>query len=435
VSVGVASVEHVDRQLVPVDLAEMAPGPGLAAVLAGIDRSRLNGYDLVVLLQAQQRQVSYEQAELLSTMAEIAHCPPGDMDSPVARRQRPDQDACDEVAMALTLTRRSGEHWLHTALDLTRRLPAVHAALLAGAVDLPKARVFLDGTYAVDEDVARAAVDRLIGAAPELTTRQLAARLRRMVILPDPDAAKKRYENSVKDRRVVGRQWPDGTAMLAGHDLPPDRVAAVSERLHSIAKAAKAAGDTRTMDQIKADAFLDILNGSYTGPGPQHRRGVVELTVPLTTLMGLSEEPGELAGWEPVIADIARQVAEQQRQEGEQGPEWRFSVTDPDTGLVNYHGATRRRPTKAQSDRIAARDRRCRAPGCRMPAGRCQDDHTIDYARGGLTIDPNIGKHCIHHHGLKSKGKVHVSQMSPGYFIWTTALGHTHIVRPEPPYG
>jgi hypothetical protein len=387
-----------------------------------------------VLLQAQWRQLASAQAQALSTMAEIAYCPPGGADAPLARRSRPDQDASDEVAMALMLTRRSGEFWLHTALEMVHRLPAVHAALLAGQIDMGKARVFLDGTRAVDEQTARAAVDRLIGDAPELTTRQLAARLWRMIILVNPDAAKKRYQASLADRRVVGQQWADGTAMLAGYNLPPDKAAAASERLHSIAMAGKANGDGRTLDQLKADLFCDILTGTYTGPGPQHRRGVVELTVPLTTLMRLSAEPGEIPGWGPVIADIARQVAEQRRREHEQGPQWRFSVTEPVTGHVVYQGATRRRPTKVQSDRVGARDRRCKAPGCRIPASNCHDDHTIDYARGGLTIDPNIAKHCGHHHGLKTRGKAHTSQLRPGYLIWTTALGHTRLVGPEPPY-
>jgi hypothetical protein len=430
---GWASVEHVDiaRQLIPADLGQMAPGPQLAAVLANIDRSRLNGYDLVVLLQAQHRQIAYDQAQLLSTMAEIAHCPPGGADSPVTRRPRPDQDASDEVAMALTLTRRTGEYQLHTALEIVHDLPVLHAALLAGDIDLPKAWVFLEGVRGVDDDIARAAVNKLIGHAPGLTTSQLAGRLHRALILAKPDAAQKRYETSVRDRRVVGRQWPDGTAMLAGYDLPPERAAAASERLDAFARAARAAGDTRTLDQLRADFLLDLIDGSYTGPAPQHRRGVLELTVPLTTLMGLSEEPADLAGWGPVVADIARQVTEQQQG---QRAQWRFSVTDPDTGRVSYHGGTRRRPTKAQAEWVAARDRRCRAPGCRTPASRCQQDHTIDYALGGPTTNDNLGAHCTHHHGLKTKGKVHVQQPVAGYFLWTTALGHTHLVKPPPPY-
>jgi hypothetical protein len=40
----------------------MAPGPELAATLAGIDRSMLNGYELVILIQAERRQVAHYEA-------------------------------------------------------------------------------------------------------------------------------------------------------------------------------------------------------------------------------------------------------------------------------------------------------------------------------------------------------------------------------------
>jgi hypothetical protein len=130
-----------------------------------------------------------------------------------------------------------------------------------------------------------------------------------------------------------------------------------------------------------------------------------------------------------VIADIARQISARQR-----ASEWRFSVLDPDTGLVTQHGTTRRRPTKTQADWIAARDRRCRAPRCMVPARVCQADHTTEYQHGGPTDEANLGPLCISHHGLKSKHKVQVSQPTPGHFVWTTALGHTHHIGPEAPY-
>jgi len=56
----------------------MDPGPVLSAFLAPVDRSRMNGYDLVNLMRAQARLVSYAQAELAATIREIAHCSPRD---------------------------------------------------------------------------------------------------------------------------------------------------------------------------------------------------------------------------------------------------------------------------------------------------------------------------------------------------------------------
>jgi hypothetical protein len=37
---------------------------------------------------------------------------------------------------------------------------------------------------------------------------------------------------------------------------------------------------------------------------------VIELTVPLTTLIGLQYLPGDLSGWGPVCAEIARKAAQ-----------------------------------------------------------------------------------------------------------------------------
>ena len=58
----------------PEGLAEMPPGPELAAALASIDRSQLCGFDLVILLRARSRQIAYEQAGLAADMVAVAEC-------------------------------------------------------------------------------------------------------------------------------------------------------------------------------------------------------------------------------------------------------------------------------------------------------------------------------------------------------------------------
>ena len=65
-----------------------------------------------------------------------------------------------------------------------------------------------------------------------------------------------------------------------------------------------------SIDQLRADVFLDLLQGRSVGSGAD--RGTVDITVDLGVLAGLSEAPGELNGYGPVIADIARQVAREQ---------------------------------------------------------------------------------------------------------------------------
>jgi hypothetical protein len=82
-SVETSRLEHVIDEL-----ADMAPGPELGAALATIDRSVLNGHQLVLVMCARARQVAHDQAHLLADMVAVAHCPPGGPDAP-PRRARP----------------------------------------------------------------------------------------------------------------------------------------------------------------------------------------------------------------------------------------------------------------------------------------------------------------------------------------------------------
>jgi hypothetical protein len=59
------------RQLIPEGLADIAPGPELARVLAGLELSRLSGFDCVEVLKAQYRQANHERARVMAAMAQV----------------------------------------------------------------------------------------------------------------------------------------------------------------------------------------------------------------------------------------------------------------------------------------------------------------------------------------------------------------------------
>jgi hypothetical protein len=403
-------------------LAEMAPGPELATVLAGIDRSLLNGHEMVIVLQASARQVAHYQAQMYADMMEVALSPPGDAVSRPERINNLDEDSSAEIGAALRLTRRSADIQLGVAWDLVEQLPQVGEALREGKIDLPRARVICDQVGHLPEDQARDAARVALAEAPRLTTGQLAARLRRLTVSLDPEDSRHRYETGVEERRVIGEANPDGTANLLALNLPPETVTAMLQRVKRLAKEAKTKGDTRTLDQTCADVFCDLMVGRHLSPTAGSPAGSVDITVDLTTLTGLSEVPGEIPGWGPVIADIARQVAVA----NDQG-EWRVSVTDPGTGGVVWNGTTRRRPSVTERRYVLARQPVCVFPGCRMPARDSDLDHTEDFAKGGRTHPHNLGPLCRHHHRLKHEGGWKLEQPTPGTFIWTSPLGHTYI--------
>ncbi len=69
----------------------------------------------------------------------------------------------------------------------------------------------------------------------------------------------------------------------------------------------------------------------------------MHISVDLETLTRLANHPGDLAGYGPVIADLARQVTDQNR-----NGVWEFVVTDPDyrpAGRRGDHPTATHRPT------------------------------------------------------------------------------------------
>ncbi|HVR78669.1 MAG TPA: DUF222 domain-containing protein [Acidimicrobiia bacterium] len=417
-----------------VGLANLAPGPGLARVLASVDRSRLSGHDRVVLLQAHQRMVSHYQAELYADVQAV-----WDAEREVAATEMAEEGlvlsseieemASSEVRAALRLTRRSADTHVALAWALMVYHPEVWQALNQGRIDLARARIICDATCHLETEAARHVAEEVLERAGELTTGQLRARVARLCIMVDPDAARQRYQERLAERRIFSQPTDVGTANLYGMELPVDETARAMRRINALVRAAKTKHDPRTIDQVRADVFLDLLCGRTVDKRARvgKDQAMVDIRVDLATLAGLTESPGEIPGWGPVTADIARQVVE-----GQRDAEWRITVTGEE-GEVVHAGTTRRRPTADQRRQVEARNPACVFPGCRMPAIQSDLDHNHPWAQHHRTITDDLAPLCRHDHNNRHVRGWKVGRVRPGFYQWTSPLGHTYTVGPDPP--
>ncbi len=397
----------------PVDLEVMAPGLRLASVLASVDRRGLSDHDVVRLMVARDRLASHIQAERAADVAEVTRrCGDDDLTG---------EFAALEVAAALRLTRSAAHHEVAFADAVIERLPQVGEMLDAGRIDGRRARVLADGTAHLSAEAGRRVIADVADRAGDLTTGQLRALLRKLCLVVDPEDAKTRLRRAVEDRRVVLEANPAGSANLLLLDLPPDVAAAARERIDHLAR--RLPGDDRTMDQRRADVALDLFVRSWQAPVG---RGMVDLTVDLRTLLGLAEDPGELGGWGPVVADIARQVTDRQRD-----GRWQATVID-DNGDP-FAVAVRRRPTTGQARQVRARNRTCVFPGCRMPARSSDLDHTRRHIDGGPTLEWNLAPLCEFHHRAKDEGGWRYRRRPNGDHVWTSPHGHTYVTSGRSP--
>jgi hypothetical protein len=330
------------------------------------------------------------------------------------------EGAVAEVRAALSLTRRAAESDLDLAWSLWERLPEVLDALRQGRIDLRRAWVVVAGTTHLDTPEARAVAAEALAKAEGRTTGQLKALIRRLCIEVDPDEAVHRHEAAILDRAVVAELGENSTASITASDLPPERVAAIMDRLTRIAQGLRGGDEERTIDQLRADVFPDLLEGKPAG----RQRGTIDMRVDLTTLIGLEERAAELPGFGPVIADIARQMTERH------GPSWRVTVTD-EAGDIVRTDVTRRRPSDPLRRVVECRDQTCGFPGCRAPATACDLDHRIPFADGGTTDADHLCPLCRHDHVVRHRhGWTYVRHLD-GSITWTSPLG-VRYTRPPP---
>ena len=261
-----------DRQ--PVSLTEIAgsmveemvPGPELAQWLATTKPGELNGFSLAGAAAAARRLASWAQARELAAVAEIAaRAAVRDDSVPVGPNGGPARvpdDAADEVALALCMSRFGASWWTNTAITLSWRLPNTLDALRTGTIDLSRAKLIAEATSLLDDDAAQAVEDRVLPSAGQQTLGQLRAALRRAVISVDPQGAERRRQEAERRARVGLYGDEEGTATLSGQNLPGAQSAAAMARISALAQAMKSAGIEGGIDLLRAQAFLGLLLGT-----------------------------------------------------------------------------------------------------------------------------------------------------------------------------
>ncbi len=340
---------------IPEGLADVPPGPRLAAMLDGVALGTCGSAQLQVVVAAWSRLLSHVQARFSEALLEAGYAAgdadPGKAAVAGARSRGLDDFSGTEVAWSLTWSRQAATAQLDAAHELVERLPAVFEALRAGRIDPCRAKVFCHAVRGLPDESARALAARFIGKAEKLTAAQLRDKLRYQVILADPGLAKERYKQRVVDRRVFLQQYLDGTAQLVGESLPPHLAAAGFDRVNRCAKAAKAAGDVRTLGQLRADAFIDFLTGNPFTLTPG--------TDPLTRDADAQARADGRDG-DPVEADGDRQLVPRRQAPGEPKVGFWARKNDPNPRPTPPTQTRRRPPADWQA--AARRHRPARRP-------------------------------------------------------------------------
>jgi len=334
-----------------------------------------------------------------------------------------------EVIMCtLRISARAAQKKLTLAATLTNDLPRTLAMLERGDIGARHAEQIAEASWSVLPDVTDAFETSVLAHAPQQSSAELAKAIQRAAIAVDPAIAERRRRTAHADRALTRQTLPDGMAELR-LTYTADAIQAVYQRIDAATRLLPTE-DPRTRDQQRADLTIDaILTGipHDSLPQLQGRRPTIQVVVAADTLLGLDDEPADLAGHGPIAAQHARELA------AAHDATWRRLLTDPSTGHLLDAGTATYRPSQRLVDFLTARDDVCVFPTCHQPAHRCEIEHCLPFDSGGPTAPHNNAITCKRHNTCKKPDAPFSYTINPdGSTTWThKPTGRTYHNQPR----
>ncbi|MFB7893884.1 DUF222 domain-containing protein [Microbacterium sp. NPDC056044] len=437
----------------------------------GSDDAAWSALDRVVAeMQSTRSEIARLQAEesrLLTDAADIVRA--REQARRAAGRKSPHdlplREVSAELGAAMRLSDRTVQARMSAASTLRDGFAATFTALAEGRIDLAHAAAIVDAGAVIADPEMREQYERIVlDAAGFETPHRLRAIARVVAARIDPDLAEELRRRAVGLRHLRVIDIDDGMARLLA-DLPAVLAHAIYDRLTQMAEAERAAerddaaeaaaeaarpdaptdddatepgaqdapqlttgpqADARSLDELRADIFADlVLTASPSGHGDGDAlaaiRAEVQITIPVLTAAGTSNEPALLAGYGPIDATTARELAAA-------AAGWDRVMYHPHSGIPL--AVDRYRSSAGLTRFLRARDERCRFPGCRRRPSKSDIDHTVDRALGGDTTDDNLAHLCRRHHTLKHATAWRVRQLGDGILEWTSPTQRRYLDKP-----
>ncbi|MFJ6079292.1 DUF222 domain-containing protein [Pseudarthrobacter sp. NPDC092419] len=380
-------------------------GPGRlcdADPLQELSETCLDGLAVLARIEAMTAAAKVRLVRAYSDAADALEGPPATAHEASAR----EMSLVAEVACVLTIGECAASALLGEAHALTTSLPATLDALESGAVGWQHARIVVDETTGLNP-AAVSALERHF-FDPEAPARGgepgdlIPARFRRKVRAwrerHHPESMELRRAKSTADRRMEYAPDRDGMAWLSLY-LPGDTACAIWNRTTALARGVQDPGEPRNLAQLRADIAAGMLLGSASeNPGdvPAPKADVL-VTVPVFSLLGLTDEPAEIDGLGPVPPSVARRLI------ADGSSSFYRVLVDPRDGAPLEIGRTSYRLPEALKRWLRMRDGGCTFPGCSNQFLDNEVDHLTAWQQGGSTGISNLGQACPKHHRLKHR--------------------------------
>jgi hypothetical protein len=410
-----------------VELMHAIPSALTLAELATIDPMQLPRASRIDYLTAIERQESWIQALMHRAVIAVAGRESAPGDDPIYKLEDSERE---DVSTALRISPAGAQIKIDIARALTNHLPNTCSALAVGEISSAHASAIArESLSALNQGIPDSVIfeieNRAIAYAEFHTPSQVGNLVRKVIAERSPDEFEESVANARELRQVSCFDEANGMstviALMPAHEakILMSAIEAFIRKSVEGEPSRSGSSDLRSKDMKRADALAaiasDYLASTSEDVTPHRRPLTVNVTIDLPTLMGLAENPGELAGYGPIPASVAREIAGDAR--------WRRFITEPITGNLLDFGREQYEPPQALKDFLIARDRTCRFPGCRRSATLSDLDHAQSWESGGQTSSENLGALCRRHHKLKTHYGWSVESFADGSCTWRSPAG------------
>ena len=449
---------RIPREILDIEVAELLrakPGYKTLGELIEINPRALSSSGRIDYLSALDRQESWicalKQEALVAIAGEYA-----DEDGGIFGCV--DDEEREDVATALRLSPTTAQNRIDVARVLVGHLPNTISALSTGEISVAHATVIARETAsAIRNGLSEESIFRVeqtaLAHAEFHTPGQVASKVKTTIAKLAPEEFEEIVDRARDSRRVTCYPEADGMAtviaILPAEDAQTvmksieayilkrnqeelaclcDAVTGISKDcLHHTHEGA-AEWSMLSADMKRADALTYIASqalSSLANDVQPHRRPItISVAIDLPTLLGLAENPGQLAGYGAIPASVARRLAADGN--------WQRFVSDPTTGNLLDFGREKYTPPQELIDYLLARDRVCRFPGCRRTGQSSDIDHAQSWETGGETNPANLGLLCRRHHRMKTHGGWSLESNPDGSCLWKSPKGKTFFVPSRP---
>ena len=427
---------RIPREILDIEVAELLkakPGYKTLGELIEINPRSLSSSGRIDYLSALDRQESWmcalKQEALVAIAGEYA-----DEDGGIFGCV--DDEEREDVATALRLSPTTAQNRIDVARVLVGHLPNTISALSTGEISVAHATVIARETAtAIRNGLSEESIFRVeqtaLAHAEFHTPGQVASKVKTTIAKLAPEEFEEVADRARDARRVSCYPEADGMATVIAI-LPAEDAQTVMKSIEAfiLKRNSEDAPEWSILsaDMKRADALTYIASQALSSLADEvqpHRRPItISVAIDLATLMGLAENPGQLAGYGAIPASVARRLAADGN--------WQRFVSDPTTGNLLDFGREKYTPPQELIDYLLARDRVCRFPGCRRTGQSSDIDHAQSWETGGETNPANLGLLCRRHHRMKTHGGWSLESNPDGSCLWRSPQGKTFFVPPRP---